>query len=88
MVEVDEARIRELEEGDAWDEADEPVQLEVAEKIEIMVPVGLSSASWHELLEEARSRQLGPNALAKVWIEECLEQRRSASTGAGARGER
>jgi hypothetical protein len=63
-----ERRIKEIEEGDAWDDADEVVEVEVKRPLDKVVPVRLPSAKWEKLRREARELGIGPTTMARMWI--------------------
>ncbi len=68
-------KVKSLEEGEAWDESDEVVTLEVKRPMDKVIPVRMPSDSWEELRREARELGVGPSTLARMWI---LEKLRSA----------
>ena len=70
---IDEAVDR-IEKGEAWEEADETVEVEVRKPLDKVVPVRLSSEKWEELRREARELGIGPTTLARMWILEKLRQ--------------
>ena len=67
-----------IEQGDAWDESDEVVQVEVKKPLDKVIPVRLSAEKWEELRKEARELGIGPTTLARMWILERLRQRTKA----------
>ena len=67
--------VKSLEEGEAWDESDEVVTLEVKRPMDKVIPVRMPSDSWEELRREAHELGVGPSTLARMWI---LEKLRSA----------
>lgn len=71
MPEID-AEVERLEEGEAWEETDEVVELEVKQPLDKVIPVRLSSAKWEELRREAQELGIGPTTLARMWILEKL----------------
>ncbi len=77
-----EREVRKIEEGEAWEETDEVVEIEVKRPLDKVVPVRLPSEKWEELRREARELGVGPTTLARMWILEKLRQvllaRRSA----------
>lgn len=73
MAEFDKA-INRIEQGDAWDESDEIVQVEVKKPLDKVIPVRLSADKWEELRREARELGIGPTTLARMWILERLRQ--------------
>ena len=69
-----EQRIQQIEEGEAWDETDEVVEVEVKRPLDKVVPVRLPSDTWEELRREARELGVGPTTLARMWILEKVRQ--------------
>ncbi len=65
---------KEIEQGEAWDECDEVVELDVDEPVGKIVPVRLSPEKWEELRREASALEVGPAALATTWVLERLRQ--------------
>lgn len=63
-----------IEAGEAWEETDEVVQIEVKRPLDKVVPVRLSSDNWEELRREARELGIGPTTLARMWILEKLRR--------------
>ena len=78
---VDEERIRELEESDAWDDSDERVELEVSATLDKVIPIRISSETWRELRALARDQRVGPSTLARAWIEQRLAEERKPARG-------
>jgi len=74
MADLDKA-IKDIEQGNAWDEGDEVVQVEVKRPLDKVIPVRLSTDKWEELRREAREMGIGPTTLARMWILERLRQR-------------
>jgi len=70
--------IERIEHGDAWDEKDEVVQVEIKKPLDKVIPVRLSSEKWEELRKEARELGIGPTTLARMWILERLRRRTKA----------
>lgn len=77
MTQLDK-EIERLEQSDAWDEADEVVQIEVKSPLNKVIPVRLSPEKWEELRKEASELGIGPTTLARMWILERLRQRTKA----------
>ena len=77
MTDLDK-EIQRIEQGDAWDESDEIVQVEVKKPLDKVIPVRLSAEKWEELRKEARELGIGPTTLARMWILERLRQRTTA----------
>jgi hypothetical protein len=73
MNEID-REVQRLEEGEAWEETDEVVEVEVKRPLDKVIPVRLSSEKWEELRREARELGVGPTTLARMWILEKLRQ--------------
>jgi hypothetical protein len=73
MANVDK-EIERIEQGDAWDKADEVVQVEVKKPLDKVIPVRLSGEKWEELRKEARELGIGPTTLARMWLLERLRQ--------------
>jgi len=73
MADIDKA-IKEVEQGNAWDEEDEIVKVEVKKPLDKVIPVRLSGDKWEELRQEARELGIGPTTLARMWILERLRQ--------------
>ena len=74
MADLDKA-VERIEQGDAWDETDEVVAVEVKKPLDKVIPVRLSTDKWEEVRQEARELGIGPTTLARMWILECLRQR-------------
>lgn len=67
--------LQRIEQGKAWEESDEVVQIEVKRPLDKVVPVRLPAAEWAKLREEARELGVGPTTLARMWILERLRLR-------------
>jgi hypothetical protein len=78
MTDLDK-EIKRIEQGEAWDESDEVVEVEVKKPLDKVIPVRLSGEKWEELRKEARELGIGPTTLARMWILERLRQRTKAS---------
>jgi len=74
MADLDKA-IKQIEQGNAWDESDEVVQVEAKKPLDKVIPVRLSADKWEELRKVARELGIGPTTLARMWILERLRQR-------------
>lgn len=74
MADIDKA-IKKIEAGNAWDESDEVVQVEVKKPLDRVIPVRLSADKWEEMRREARELGIGPTTLARMWLLERLRQR-------------
>jgi hypothetical protein len=70
--------IEKIEQGDAWEETDEVVQVNVKKPMDKVIPVRLSSDKWEQLRKEARELGIGPTTLARMWILERLRERTKA----------
>ena len=77
MAGLDE-EIQRMEQGDAWDESDEVVQVEVKKPLDKVIPVRLSAEKWEQMRKEARELGIGPTTLARMWILERLRQKTKA----------
>ncbi len=73
--------VERIEQGEAWDESDQVVQLEVKKPLDKVIPIRLSTEKWEELRKEAYELGVGPTTLARMWILERLRQR--SQTGVG-----
>jgi hypothetical protein len=69
-----EREVQKLEEGEAWEETDEVVEIEVKRPLDKVIPVRLPSEKWEELRREAHELGVGPTTLARMWILEKLRQ--------------
>ena len=69
-----EREVQKLEAGEAWEETDEVVEIEVKRPLNKVIPVRLSSEKWEELRREAHDVGVGPTTLARMWILEKLRQ--------------
>ena len=67
--------VEKIEQGNAWDETDEVVHVEVKKPMDKVIPVRLSSDKWEQIRAEARKLGIGPTTLARMWILERLRQR-------------
>jgi hypothetical protein len=74
MADLDKA-LKNIEQGNAWDESDEVVQVELKKPLDKVIPVRLSEDKWEELRREARELGVGPTTLARMWLLERLRQR-------------
>jgi len=68
--------VQEIEEGNAWLEGDEVVELEVSRPLDKVIPVRLPSDAWKAMRREATELAVGPSTLARMWI---MEKLRSAA---------
>jgi hypothetical protein len=69
-----ERAIEKIEQGNAWEETDEVVHLEVKRPLDKVIPVRLSADKWDQMRAEARELGVGPTTLARMWILERLRQ--------------
>jgi len=69
-----EREVQKLEEGEAWEDTDEVVEIDVKRPLNKVIPVRLSSEKWEELRREAHDVGVGPTTLARMWILEKLRQ--------------
>jgi 2-iminoacetate synthase ThiH len=74
MADLDK-EVKRIEEGDAWDESDEVVQIEVKRPLDKVIPIRISGDKWEEIRQEAKELGIGPTTLARMWIIEHLRQR-------------
>lgn len=77
MADLDKT-IQRIEQGDAWDDSDEVVKVEVKKPLDKVIPVRLSSDKWEALRKEARELGIGPTTLARMWILDRLRLRHKA----------
>ena len=70
--------LQRIEQGNAWDQSDEVVEVEVRKPLDKVIPVRLSAEKWEEMRKEARELGIGPTTLARMWILERLRQRTKA----------
>jgi len=71
MSDIDQ-QVQKIEKGEAWEETDEVVEIQVKRPLDKVIPVRLSSDKWEELRREARELGVGPTTLARMWILEKL----------------
>lgn len=74
MADIDK-EVERIEQGDAWDEADAVVHVEVKKPLDKVIPVRLPADKWEQIRQEARELGIGPTTLARMWILERLRQR-------------
>ena len=77
MADLDKT-IQRIEQGDAWDESDEVVKVDVKKPLDKVIPVRLSSDKWEALRKEANELGIGPTTLARMWILDRLRQKNKA----------
>jgi hypothetical protein len=75
MVDLEKEIERIDEGGEAWNDSDEVVQLDVKKPIDKLIPIRLSSEKWEELRKEASELGVGPTTLARMWVLERLRDR-------------
>jgi 2-iminoacetate synthase ThiH len=64
-----------IELGEAWEDTDEVLKVEVKKPLEKVIPVRLSAEKWEQIRKEAHELGVGPTTLARMWILEHLKQR-------------
>jgi len=74
VADLDKA-VENIERGDAWNESDEVVRVEVKKPLDKVIPVRLPADKWEQIREEARELGVGPTTLARMWILERLRSR-------------
>ena len=74
MADLDKA-VGDIERGDAWNDGDEVVGIEVKKPLDKVIPVRLPADKWEQIREEARGLGIGPTTLARMWILEHLRSR-------------
>ncbi|MBE9515200.1 MAG: hypothetical protein IMY79_03590 [Chloroflexi bacterium] len=67
--------VEDIDRGDAWNESDEVVRVEVKKPLDKVIPVRLPTDKWEQIREEARELGVGPTTLARMWILERLRSR-------------
>ena len=67
--------VKNIEQRDAWEEADEVVELKVKKPLNKVIPIRISAEKWEELRHEASELGIGPTTLARMWILEHLRRR-------------
>ena len=67
--------VEQIDQGDAWEESDEVVKLEVKKPLDKVIPIRLSADKWEQIREQARELGVGPTTLTRMWILERLKQR-------------
>jgi len=67
MADLDKA-VEDIDRGDAWNESDEVVRVEVKKPLDNVIPVRLPADKWEQIREEARELGVGPTTLARMWI--------------------
>jgi len=77
MADID-REIERIEQGDAWEDTDGVVEVEVKKPLDKVIPVRLSAEKWEQLRKEAHELGIGPTTLARMWILERLRHRTKA----------
>jgi hypothetical protein len=67
--------IKEIEQGNAWEEDDEVVRVEVKKPLDKIIPVRLSTDKWKKIRKKAIELGVGPTTQACMWILKRLRQR-------------
>ena len=81
IMDRDEELATKYEEGEAWNEDDVVVEMEIKAPLDKMITIRLSADRWEALRREAHELGIGPSTLARMWI---LEKLREIRTGGGA----
>jgi hypothetical protein len=63
-----------IEQGDAWLDSDEVVELDVKQPLDKVIPVRLSADKWAAVRREAREVGVGPSTLVRMWVLEKLRE--------------
>jgi hypothetical protein len=74
MADLDKV-VEDIDQGNAWNESDEVVHVEVKKPLDRVIPVRLPADKWEQIRKEARDLGVGPTTLARMWILERLRQR-------------
>lgn len=74
MADIDKA-VEKIKHGNAWEETDEVIQVEVKKPLDKVIPVRLPADKWEQIRQEARELGVGPTTLARMWLLERLRQR-------------
>jgi hypothetical protein len=74
MADLDKA-VEDIDRGDAWNESEEVVRVEVKKPLDKVIPVRLPADKWEQIREAARELGVGPTTLARMWILEHLRSR-------------
>ena len=77
--------IAQYEDGPAWDDAAEEVEIPFKRPLDKVVPIRLSAEVWEELRKEGQDLGLGPSTLARMWILERLRVLRQLRSMPGPR---
>ncbi len=60
--------------GEAWQETDEVVEVEISKPLNRVIPVRLPADAWERLRQEAKDLGIGPTTLARMWLLERLKK--------------
>ena len=74
MADLEKA-VERIEQGNAWEETDEVVPVEVKKPLDKVIPVRLPADKWEQMRQEARELGVGPTTLARMWILDRLRQK-------------
>jgi hypothetical protein len=74
MIDLDK-EVKRIEQGNAWDESDKVVRVDVKKPLDKVIPVRLSADNWEALRKEANELGIGPPTLARMWILDRLRQK-------------
>lgn len=74
MADLDK-ELERIEQGEAWHETDEVVEIDVKKPLDKVVPIRLQADDWAKLRREAAELGVGPTTLARMWILERLRVR-------------
>ena len=58
--------------GEAWEETDAVVDVEIKRLLDTVIPVRLAADTYAELRREARECGVGPSTLIRMWVLEKL----------------
>ncbi len=72
-----EREVRRIERGQAWQDTDEVVEIEVTRPLDKVIAVRLPAEHWDELDRQARALGVNPAALLQRWV---LEKLRAVPT--------
>lgn len=75
-------QVKRIDAGEAWEDTDEVVKLEIKRPLDKVIPVRMPSEKWEELRHEARELGVGPSTLARMWILDKLTRLRRSRRSA------
>jgi hypothetical protein len=75
-------QVKRIDAGEAWEDTDEVVKLEIKRPLDKVIPVRMPSEKWEELRNEARELGVGPSTLARMWILDKLTRLRRSRKSA------